>query len=140
MDNAGLTLDVIQISSSGDDLSSSEDFNFMDVDIDGDEVNSPADLPKPIASRKLFVDEDVPPIDRESTTESSLFFVDVGPGGNLRSRYERSHPKQSNPNDNIAMGPPTHVFFCKLLCIKLARRAVAPYSKVLNIYVANLKA
>lgn len=52
------------------------------------EVNSPATFPAQTVRRKLFPEDDEPPVDRESTTDVGMYFIDIGPDGRLVTRLE----------------------------------------------------
>ncbi|KAG6401356.1 hypothetical protein SASPL_138210 [Salvia splendens] len=87
--------DLISIPSSSD-ADSSEDSGCYEVAPDNEEVNSPAVFPKPTVRCKLF-DDDVEAIDRESTTAKGIYWIDVGPDENLRTRLKKSRTLPKDP-------------------------------------------
>ncbi|KAL1567603.1 hypothetical protein AAHA92_03066 [Salvia divinorum] len=106
--------EVIVISVSTEKLSP-EDSSCYEVGDDTKEVNSPAIFPQPTVRHKLFIEDDEP-TDRESTIETGIYFIDVGPDGQLRTRLEKSRALTKNPFLKKDKGGPSlrssHVSSC----------------------------
>ena len=99
--------EFIVISDQTEKISDSEPSCYELVACDT-EVNSPCVFPPRTVRRKLFVDEVVAPTDRESSTELGVYFIDLGPNGQLRPRFERGRDLPSKPEgDQGKAGPST---------------------------------
>ncbi|KAL1540577.1 hypothetical protein AAHA92_24912 [Salvia divinorum] len=88
--------EVIVVSDTTDDSSCDGSSCYELPGDDNEEVNSPAVFPNPSVRRKLVFDGEEPS-DMESTTESGIFFIDTGPDGKLRTRFEKSRSLLKNP-------------------------------------------
>ncbi|KAL1560316.1 hypothetical protein AAHA92_10538 [Salvia divinorum] len=123
--------EVIIISESSEDKEDGEP-SCYEIGSVCEEVTSPIVKPVVYARRKLFVtDEET--VDRESTTEPDIYFIEVAPDGKLRTRIEHGRvlPKaQSLKTQDSRCWPIETGFTRKLLWVELAHRVVATHPEM----------
>ncbi|KAL1546424.1 hypothetical protein AAHA92_23024 [Salvia divinorum] len=88
--------EVVVISDNTDQIST-KDCICDNLDEKDDEVTSPAVFPRPMVRRKLFEEQRVEVADRESTTELGIYFIDLAPDGQLRTRLEKGRALAKPP-------------------------------------------
>lgn len=99
-------VEVIEISDNTMKIISSDNV-AVEMDDNDEEVNSPAVFRRPNVKRKLFDEEDMP-TDRESSTDSGTYFIDLVNAGHLPThvRMSRTLPKPTTFGDP-QVGPST---------------------------------